>query len=271
METDRRAARAPGVFRLQPPAAMADPSTSTPSLARPIPGLPLNVGSTERIVSTGLGAALVGASTQAEGGLRAALAVVGAVLAARGATGYCPAYGALGASTANPSMLTVDSTVTVNRPRAEVFAAWTGFDALAASMEHVESIERLGNRRSRWTAKGPFGKGTVSWVAEETERVEGRETAFRTVEGDLDHAGRVTFEDTLDGTGTVVRVHWRYVVPLGAALLAEFTSPAFETMLRGDLYRFRALLEAGEVPTTDGQPKGPWRPGMPVISPTSPD
>lgn len=250
---------------------MADPHTPSPSLARPIPGLSVNVGSTERLVSTALGAALVGASTRTDGALRAGLAVAGAVLAARGTTGHCPAYQALGTSTAGPNLLTVDAAVTVNRPRAEVYAAWTGFDALVASMEHVERIERLGDNRSRWTAKGPFGKGAVTWVSEETEHVEGRETAFRTVEGDLEHAGRVTFEDAADGTGTVVRVHWRYVVPQGAALVSGFASTAFETMLRGDLYRFRALLESGEVPTTEGQPKGPWRPGMPVVSPTSPN
>ncbi len=243
---------------------------ASPSLAHPIPGLPVNVSPAERIVSTAVGALLVGMGTQARGGPRAALAAVGGVLAARGATGFCPAYAAIGHSSAAPSVLTLDSAFTVNRPRAEVYAAWTGFDALVTSMEHVESIEDLGGGRSRWTAKA--AGVTASWVAQETAHIDGRETAFRTVEGesDLEHAGRVTFEDARDGVGTVVRVHWRFVAPLGVATLAGFADTAFEAGLRADLYRFRALLEAGEVPTIEGQPKGEWHVGRPAVFVTSP-
>ena len=239
------------------------------TLAHPIPALPVNVSPAERAVSAAVGAALVGVGLGRDSWLRPTLVALGGALVARGATGYCPAFGALGHSSATPNAVSLRVALTIQKPRADVFAAWTDFVTLPKAMEHVESIERLDERRSRWTAKGPLGKGTLTWVSDETNREDGRETAWRTVEGDVDHTGRVTFADA-PGGGTEVYVEWKYLAPPGTSGAAHLTSPGFEKMLRNDLNRFRALLEAGEVPTTEGQPKGPWRPGRPVIAPTSP-
>ena len=259
-------ARGGGLSGHQPPA----PMSALDTLAHPIPGLPVNVGPAERAVSAAVGAALVGVGLGQDSWLRPALVALGGALVARGATGYCPAFGALGHSSATANPVTLRVALTIQKPRDEVYAAWTDGATLPQAMEHLEAIEPLGDGRSRWTAKGPFGKGTLTWVSEETVHDEGRETAWRTVEGDVDHTGRVVFADGPNGEGTEVHVEWAYLAPPGTSAAAHLTSPGFERLLRNDLGRFRALLEAGEVPTTEGQPKGPWRPGRPVLAPTSP-
>lgn len=228
---------------------------ATDALARPLEALPQNVNATERVVSGLVGAALMGVGLQQRSVGGALLASLGGVFAFRGATGYCPAYGALGHSTRTPATVTLDAALTINRPRAEVFAAWNP-DTLARTMKHVAAVEDVGGGRTRWTATGPGAHGELSWVAEETNYQEGQERAWHTVEGDVEHAGVVRFEDAPAGRGTEIRVHWRYVAPPGTGAAARFVTPALELMIRDDLRRFRAFLETGEVPTTEGQPKG---------------
>lgn len=238
-------------------------------LAHPVEGLSVNVSPPERVLSAAVGAALVAAGAGRRGTAGTVLAALGAGLVARGATGHCPAYAAAGKDSAPRTSATVRSAMTINRPRDEVFAAWSRLDTLAEAMEHLEAVEALGDGRTRWTAKGPGGVGTLAWTSEETAHDAPNELAWRTVEGDLDHAGRVVFQDAPQG-GTEVRVEWRYLLPPGTGAAAGLFTDAFEKMLRNDLNRFRALVEAGEVPTTDGQPKGDWHVGRPAIFVTSP-
>ena len=238
-------------------------------LAHPVDGLSVNVSPPERVLSAAVGAALVAAGAVRRRPAGALLASLGAGLVARGATGHCPAYAAAGQTTAARTSATVRSAMTINLPRAEVFAAWSRLDTLAEAMQHLDSVEALGEGRTRWSAKGPGGVGTLTWVSEETAHEAPVELAWRTVEGDLDHTGRVTFADAPQG-GTEVRVEWRYLLPPGTGAASGLFTDAFEKMLRNDLNRFRALVEAGEVPTVDGQPKGEWQVGRPVVFPTSP-
>ena len=68
--------------------------------------------------------------------------------------------------------------------------------------------------------------------------------------------GSVNFDQTAHGT--VVRVRLQYNPPggkLGSAVAWLFgEEPSLQ--VRDDLRRFKALLETGEVPTTQGQPSG---------------
>jgi hypothetical protein len=65
----------------------------------------------------------------------------------------------------------VGRTVTINRPRAELYAFWRDFRNLALFMENVESVTPGDDRRSHWVVKAPAGK-TVEWDSILTEEVE---------------------------------------------------------------------------------------------------
>lgn len=58
----------------------------------------------------------------------------------------------------------IDPTVTINRPRGELFALWRDLTNLPAFMDNVDRIELLGGDRSRWVVKAP-GETTVEWTA----------------------------------------------------------------------------------------------------------
>jgi uncharacterized membrane protein len=83
--------------------------------------------------------------------------------------------------------------------------------------------------------------------------------AWRTTErSPVACAGSVHFQAGPRGRGTVVRIKLQYDPPagkVGAALAWAFgASPA--QVIREGLRRFKQLMETGEIPTTEGQPRG---------------
>ena len=52
----------------------------------------------------------------------------------------------------------VGRTVTINRPRAELFAYWRDFSRLPTFMDNVVSVETLDATRSHWVVRAPAGR-----------------------------------------------------------------------------------------------------------------
>lgn len=145
----------------------------------------------------------------------------------------------------------IGRTVTINKPRAELYAYWRDFSKLATFMDNVERIELLGDKRSRWVVKAP-GDTTVEWISEITEDVEGETISWASVEGaDVPNSGRIDFRDASGGRGTVVTATILYDPPagiIGKAIAKLFQrEPAIQA--RRDLRRFKQLMETGEIAT----------------------
>ena len=147
----------------------------------------------------------------------------------------------------------VGRTVTIRRPRAELYAFWRDFQNLAQVMENVERIQPTGaDGRSVWTIKEPAGQ-TVDVETEIAREVENELIAWRSVEGsDIDTEGRVTFEDAPGERGTRVGLVVTYDAPGGAGGQAFaklfLREPAIQAPQ--DLKRFKMLMEAGEIATS---------------------
>jgi uncharacterized membrane protein len=75
---------------------------------------------------------------------------------------------------------------------------------------------------------------------------------------DVDNAGSVWFTPAAGGRGTVVKVAMKYSPPGGklGSLLAKLMGDNAEKQMAEDLFRMKSLLETGEIPTTEGQPRG---------------
>src|SRR5690606_10859796 len=71
----------------------------------------------------------------------------------------------------------VGRTVTINRPREELYAFWRDFRNLARFMENVERVDVGDDRRSHWVVKAPAGR-TVEWDSVITEDEPGRVIAW---------------------------------------------------------------------------------------------
>lgn len=140
-------------------------------------------------------------------------------------------------------------TVTINKPRAELFGYWRDFTNLASFMENVVSIRPSGQDRSVWTIKAPAGQ-TVEVEAEIVEERENEFIAWRSVQGsEVKAEGKVIFRDAPANRGTQVEAIIAYEPPAGE--VGRWIGKLFgrEPAIQGrrELKRFKMLMETGEI------------------------
>ena len=230
---------------------------------------PVNVGNGERLGSAVAGLALALHGLRRRGSTGALLGLIGGALLYRAGTGRCPVYGVLGAGTAGATRspvasvphgqgIKVERTVTVRRRPDELYRFWRDLENLPRFMRHLEAVTRTGEGRSHWVARAPLG-GRVEWDARIVNERENELIAWQSLEGaDVPNAGSVQFRELPGERGTEVRVVLEYRPPAGkaGAALARLFGEEPEQQVKEDLGRFKQLMEAGEVATTEGQPSG---------------
>lgn len=141
----------------------------------------------------------------------------------------------------------------VNRSPEEVYNFWRSFQNLPRFMRHLESVEDLGQGRSRWVAKGPAGM-RVEWEAMLVADVPGEVITWRSLEkADVDHAGAVRFEPAPGNRGTYVKVSFQYnpIAGVMGATVAKLFGEEPSQQLDDDLRRFKQVMEVGEVVVSD--------------------
>ena len=142
-------------------------------------------------------------------------------------------------------------TVTINRPRQEIYDFWRDFSNLPHVMDNVVSIEKLDDRRSHWTVKAPGG-GTVSWTSLVTDDRPGELIAWTSEEdADVPNSGRIEFRDAPGDRGTWVTATILYDPPAGiiGKVIAKMFQREPHIQARRDLRRLKQLMETGEIAT----------------------
>lgn len=197
----------------------------------------------------------------------AMIAAAGVSLIARGASGHCPVYTAAGLNTAETNTraalagvrgVNVEQAFTINRSPDELFAYWRRLEQLPQFMSHLVSVKQIDERRSHWVAKGPAGR-KVEWDAEIINEIPNELIGWRTLDhADVVSAGSVRFRRAPGGRGTEVRVRLQYEPPAGklGATIAWLLGHEPAQTIQEDLRKFKQLMETGEVPTIEGQPRG---------------
>jgi len=244
----------------------AGPDSAVARVVDKLPQVRTNVSSPERWVSLAAGGAL--AVFGFGRGPTVLSSLLGAGLIYRGATGNCMLYQALGVSTSDSTKpLTaiagghgtrVDHTITVSKFADEVYRFWRDFENLPRFMTHLIDVDTTTDGKSHWIARGPLGI-TMEWDAEIVTDTPNRAIAWRSLDGaDVDTAGSVHFTELPHGRGTEVRVSLKYDPPGGkvGTALAKLIGQSPEAQIKADMRRFKQILEAGEIPTTSGQPHG---------------
>jgi uncharacterized membrane protein len=155
-----------------------------------------------------------------------------------------------------PRGVRLEEAVSVASTPEELYARWRALEHLPEVIPHLERVEVLDDRRSRWTARGRGIR--VTWDAEIITDIEPHTIAWRSLPGsDVATAGSVRFLRQERG-GTTLVVTLQYDPPGGkaGAWLAAILGRSPERDLREGLRAFKQLVEAGERPTTEGQPSG---------------
>lgn len=220
-----------------------------------------NVGKNERAASIIAGSLLAYAGLRTGRWSGLGLVIAGAALVKRGVTGQCEVYRSLGVRTAPESGenhvsvpygegIRVDKSITVNKPRFDVYAYWRNFENLPSFMRHLEKVRQTSDTVSHWVAKAPLGR-CVEWDAEIINDVPGELIGWRSLPGaDVQNAGSVHFRDSAGNRGTEVKVELQYIPPGGTvgAFIAKLFGEDPNHQIESDLRRFKMMLETGEIP-----------------------
>ena len=146
----------------------------------------------------------------------------------------------------------VGRSVTIARPRAELFAFWRDFPNLQSFMTSLHRIETGAEPdHVTWHIRAPGGQIHVADTRIARE-IDGELIAWRSTEmSEIDTEGRVTFHDAPGRRGTRVGLVIAYK-PTGGMVghaIAKLTRHSPELQARHDLKRFKMLMETGEIAT----------------------
>ncbi|HJS19225.1 MAG TPA: SRPBCC family protein [Anaerolineales bacterium] len=225
----------------------------------------VNVGKAERGVSIAAGLAMISYLLTRRPSIKMGLPVglEAGYMLYRGATGHCLIYQAMeiNRSGAGNKGIQAQRSVTVNLPREQLYRIWRNFENLPRFMKHLQRVdaeEASSGKQSHWVAKAPFGR-EIEWDAEITEELENETLAWRSLPGSIvESMGRVQFSDAAAGRGTILSVSMQYNPPAGSmgAAVARLFGEEPGQQLRDDLRHFKQMMEAGEIPSVEGQPSG---------------
>lgn len=217
------------------------------------PGRVVNITTTERALSVAVGAllALYGLQRRTLPGLL--IGGAGGLLVTRGITGHSRAYERIGIESLGP--VEIEKSLTINRTPEEVYEFWRDLENLPRFMRHIESVTPLGGDRFHWVAQPAVpGALRLEWDSQITEQVPGELLAWRSLpESRIETHGRVLFKAAPGGRGTEVHVSMGYTPPAGHSL-AHLMAPLSARMLKEEIRRVKQILEAGEIPVSEGQP-----------------
>jgi uncharacterized membrane protein len=223
---------------------------------------PDDVGDKERWGSLISGGAMVlmGLSQRSLRG--ALLAVAGGGLAYHGVKGQKSLKDTVTDAAGLEKSIQVERTVTIlTKTPEELYHFWRNFENLPTFMKHIKSIQVIDDKRSHWVATAPLGN-TVEWDAEIITEQENQLIAWASAEdADVNHSGFVRFKPATQERGTEVKVVMEYQPPAGVvgAAIAKLFGEEPEQQIGDELRRFKMLMEAGEIATTEGQPSGRGR------------
>jgi uncharacterized membrane protein len=215
-----------------------------------------NIGPLERYIS------LLGGTALLIGGMRRGrlfMIMGGGVLLYRGATGFCPVYGALNGDPKHGTQ--IEESTTVHKAAEEIYRMWRHIEDLPRFMSHLKSVTSANEHQSHWIANTPPPFG-LEWDAEITDDQENRKISWRSLPGSsIHHTGSVLFHPIPAGNGTEIKLIIS-CTPAGGSIggaVAKLLAMLTGQQIREDLRAFKAVAETGEKPTIAAQPRGVGR------------
>lgn len=160
-----------------------------------------------------------------------------------------------------PDAVAIGRSVTINRPRRDLYAFWRDFSNLPRFMVNVDRVECADATHSHWVVRAPNDK-TVEWDSVVTEDTPDELIAWESTEGgDIRNEGRIEFRDGPPERGTIVTATIIYDPPGGqlGRVIAKLFGKEPKVQARRELRRFKQLMETGEVATAeapDAAPRG---------------
>lgn len=192
--------------------------------------------------------------------------LVGSWLCYRAISGHSLPYEILGVNTSadrdrpesdiSTDSVTVAESITIGKPARDLSEYVRDAENLDRIMGDTVDVTSVGENRHRWSAQGPLGR-RLSWETRIVEERPGEILRWESIDGaTLSSDGSISFRPAPGDRGTRVTLRIRFDPPggtLGSATL-ERLSIVPDTLASTALDRFKSLVEAGEVPTLEGNP-----------------
>ncbi|MFJ6381155.1 SRPBCC family protein [Kitasatospora sp. NPDC092039] len=146
-------------------------------------------------------------------------------------------------------MSMVKESVDVDVPLGAVYNQWTLFEEFPRFMEGVDSVTQVDDRHNHWRTS--IGGVTREFDTEIVDQLPDERIAWRTVGGDVQQQGVVTFQ-RLDDQHTRVNMAIDFR-PEGMVEKAGDALGVVDRRVKGDLRRFKDFIEG------HGHEQGGWR------------
>ena len=146
-------------------------------------------------------------------------------------------------------MSQVMETADVDVPVTTAYNQWTQFESFPHFMGGVKSVTQIGATRNHWVTS--VGGVPREFDTEITEQRPNERIAWRSVGGDVEQAGVVTFHRLAEGkTRVTIQIDWQ---PDGLVERAGVAAQADDLQVKADARRFKEYIEGR------GQETGAWR------------
>jgi len=151
-------------------------------------------------------------------------------------------------------MTDVTESVDVHVPIRTAYDQWTQFESFPQFMSGVESVRQIDDRRTHWVTS--VAGVRREFDAEITEQHPDERVAWKSVDGDVTHAGVVTFHRIADDeTRVTVQLAWE---PQGLVEHAGSVLGVDSRQVKADTKRFKDFIEQR------GGETGQWRGEVPA-------
>lgn len=202
-----------------------------------------NIGWSERMVSMFLSGALISWAVRRPSKTKF---VYGAYLAYRAATGRCLLYEQLGIDAKKPKAVNIRGEFEIDRPAPEVYTYWRDLNNLTDSIQHLLDVKVIDEHSSHWKSKVLGNLFSIDWDAEIVKDEPGHLIGWQSSAGALiHHVGKVEFNPTGDGQGTILKVVLSYRPPAGGVGIgvAKLLNPYLEGLLKKEIKNFKHTIE----------------------------
>jgi uncharacterized membrane protein len=141
-------------------------------------------------------------------------------------------------------MSTIEKSIVVDAPVADVYAQWTQFESFPMFMEGIDRVVQLDDRTLEWTAT--VAGREKRWTARITDQTPGVGIGWRSLEG-AQNDGTVLFTSVGEGATEI-----RLVVEADPDGIIEEVGDRLgflDRRIGGDLERFKTFIEGRDEPT----------------------
>ena len=146
-------------------------------------------------------------------------------------------------------MSQIQQSVDVDVPVSVAYNQWTQFESFPHFMSGIESITQVDDTRNHWVTSIAGVKREFD--TEITEQHPDERIAWRSVGGDAEHAGVVTFHRLSDtSTRVMIQIDWQ---PSSVAEKVGSAINVDEMQVKQDAERFKDFIESR------GRETGSWR------------